>query len=216
MTLARLTITLPEGTWAGDVSERFPETTFRVIAALPGDEVGYHLVQVSGSSLTESVRAMATHPTLTAVEIVQADDRRAIVEFETETPMLLKAAGQAGLPIQLPIDIQNGTATVEFTASRSRLSELVHRLDHVGIPYEVDVVTEHPDLDSTLTEKQQTLLLEAVERGYYDTPRRCTLTDLARELDMSKSTASETLHRIEEAIVKQFVEELPPAPASDE
>lgn len=37
-----------------------------------------------------------------------------------------------------------------------------------------------------------------IERGYYDTPRRCTLTELADELDLAKSTCSERLHRAEE------------------
>jgi predicted DNA binding protein len=49
------------------------------------------------------------------------------------------------------------------------------------------------------------LLRTAVERGYYDTPRRCTLTELAEALDMAKSTCSETLHRAEGKITKQFL-----------
>ena len=216
MALARLTIALPDGTWAGDVSTSFPETSFQVIAALPGDGVGYHLVQLSGQDLSGALGAMDAHSTLSAVELVQADDRRAIVQFETETPMLLEAAGQAGLPIQLPIEIRDGTVTIEFTATRDRLSELADRLERHGISYEVDFVTEQMTRDSVLSEKQQSLLLEAVERGYYDTPRECTLTDLAQALEMSKSTVSERLHRIEGSIIKQFVAELPLEPPSDE
>ncbi|WP_231185036.1 helix-turn-helix domain-containing protein [Haladaptatus sp. DYF46] len=34
-----------------------------------------------------------------------------------------------------------------------------------------------------------------MEKGYYDTPRRCSLTELAGELDVSKSTLSVVLHR---------------------
>ena len=216
MPLARLTITLPDGTWAGDVSSAYSETTFRVIAAMPGDGVGYHLVQITGDDLTGALRAMDDHPTLTAVELVQADDRRAIVQFESETPILLDAAGEAGLPIQLPIDIRKGAVTVEFTATRQRLSELADRFDRHDISFDVDYVSEQLNRESVLSEKQQSLLQEAVERGYYDTPRECTLTDLAQELEMSKSTVSERLHRIEGAIIKQFVAELPRGPRSDE
>jgi predicted DNA binding protein len=65
------------------------------------------------------------------------------------------------------------------------------------------------------------VLLTAVECGYYDTPRECSLTELAGELGVAKSTCSETLHRIEEVVVKRFVRELseasegvaPPVPA---
>jgi predicted DNA binding protein len=46
-----------------------------------------------------------------------------------------------------------------------------------------------------------------VERGYYDTPRTCTLTELADHLGIAKSTASERLHRAEGAIIRAFVAE---------
>lgn len=49
------------------------------------------------------------------------------------------------------------------------------------------------------------LLREAVERGYYDTPRRVTLVELAEELDIAKSTCSEILHRVEEQVLKRFL-----------
>lgn len=45
---------------------------------------------------------------------------------------------------------------------------------------------------------------EAIQRGYYDTPRECSLTDLAAALEISKSTASVVLHNAEETIIKEF------------
>nr|WP_265472954.1 helix-turn-helix domain-containing protein [Halohasta litchfieldiae] len=60
-----------------------------------------------------------------------------------------------------------------------------------------------------LSEKQQELVLEAVDRGYYDTPRDCTLTELADAVGIAKSTCSETLHRAEETIIEHFIEDLP-------
>lgn len=51
--------------------------------------------------------------------------------------------------------------------------------------------------------------MAAVEAGYYDTPRTCTLTELADEVGLAKSTCSEILHRAEEIIVKEFIENLP-------
>jgi predicted DNA binding protein len=64
--------------------------------------------------------------------------------------------------------------------------------------------TDTPDL---LTDQQRRLLVTAVEMGYYDTPRECTLTELAEEADLAKSTTSVTLHRAEETVVKEFVAE---------
>jgi predicted DNA binding protein len=49
------------------------------------------------------------------------------------------------------------------------------------------------------------VLVQAVEQGYYDTPRGCTLTELSDELGLAKSTLSERLHRVEEKVVKEFL-----------
>lgn len=48
---------------------------------------------------------------------------------------------------------------------------------------------------------------EPLDKGYYDTPRQCSLTDLADTLDVSKSTASIVLHNAEETIIKEFFAE---------
>ncbi|MFC7174104.1 helix-turn-helix domain-containing protein [Haloplanus litoreus] len=64
--------------------------------------------------------------------------------------------------------------------------------------------TDPPDL---LTDQQSALLVTAVDMGYYDTPRESTLTEVADAADLAKSTASVTLHRAEERVVKEFVTE---------
>jgi len=59
-----------------------------------------------------------------------------------------------------------------------------------------------------LTDRQRDLVVAAVQQGYYDTPRGSSLTELSDHLGMAKSTVSETLHRAEETVVKEFVAEL--------
>ncbi|WP_211609245.1 helix-turn-helix domain-containing protein [Halogranum amylolyticum] len=56
-----------------------------------------------------------------------------------------------------------------------------------------------------LTDRQQQVFLAAVEQGYYETPRRATLTDVAESMEISKATASNILHRAEGRIVDWFV-----------
>lgn len=94
-----------------------------------------------------------------------------------------------------------------MTASRDRLSTLADELRAFGIQFEVEAVSRHHGRDRPLTPRQLELVQAAVERGYYDTPRDRSLTKLVSELNLSKSTVSETLHRAEGAIVKRFVDE---------
>ena len=62
--------------------------------------------------------------------------------------------------------------------------------------------------DEGLSEDQRTALLSAVNRGYYETPRRIDLTTLATELDIPRSTLSYRLRRAEAELATEFVDEL--------
>jgi predicted DNA binding protein len=73
--------------------------------------------------------------------------------------------------------------------------------------YTLNRVYDAVGAPTLLTDQQRRLLVTAVELGYYDTPRECTLTELAEKVDLAKSTASVTLHRAEERVVKEFVAE---------
>ena len=76
--------------------------------------------------------------------------------------------------------------------------------EQYGVTFEVESLRQEINVESTLTPRQRELILTAVKKGYYDTPRDCTLTELAEAAGVAKSTASETLHRAEGAIVRQF------------
>lgn len=57
------------------------------------------------------------------------------------------------------------------------------------------------DLD-VLTEKQRQAMELALREGYYERPRDATLTDLAEQLDLSKSAVSQRLNMGEVKLVK--------------
>ncbi len=135
-------------------------------------------------------------------------ENRATLQFETSDPLLLFPVQTAGIPLELPFDIREGQATWELTASHDRLSELGDQLDAFGIRFTVESIERYVDPDRLLTDRQRRLMVAAVERGYYDTPRGCSLTDLAESLDVAKSSVSETLHRAEGAVVKHYVADL--------
>jgi len=211
MTQARLTVTLPDGTWIKDVSTEHPEAAFRVLAAMPGESAGFGLVRITAPDPAAVLESMDDHEVLTSVDILEGSEDRVLVQFETTRPLLLFSARESGVPIELPMDIQDGDASVDVTASRDRLSVLGEQLKTFGLDFEVEFVRERVDSSRLLTDRQRELLVEAVERGYYDTPRQCSVTDLAEAVGVAKSTCSETLHRAEERVVKRFVDDLPDA-----
>lgn len=209
MAQATLSLTMPEDVWIQQISTDYPEATFRVLAAVPGSESGFALVRIAGPVVPEVVDAMNDHPQLTEITLAQWSDNEATVHFETTAPLLLFSSRESGMPIELPVEIQDGEASIEVTGSRERLAELAEQLEHFGLQYRIEHVRERLHESQLLSERQLEVVAAAVDEGYYDTPRRSSLTELADHLDIAKSTCSETLHRAEEAIIKRFVEDLP-------
>ena len=78
-------------------------------------------------------------------------------------------------------------------------------LESFEIQFDRLAITQSIDTESLLTDDQYEPLAAAVERGYYDTPRTCTLTELAEAVGLAKSPTSEKLHRAERTVLKQFV-----------
>ncbi|QHS16273.1 helix-turn-helix domain-containing protein [Halopenitus persicus] len=210
MTQARLVVEMPEGPWVADVSRAHPDATFQVLAALPGDGPGFALVWISATDLDAVLEDMRDHAVLTDMSVMQRTETEATVQFETTAPMLLVAAKRSGIPIEMPIEIQNGEATIDVTGAHDRLSELGRQFKELEMDFRIEYIQERLQPSQVLTENQQRLLLTAVELGYYDTPRECSLTELADRVGIAKSTCSETLHRAEEEIIKRFVDDLPP------
>lgn len=212
MTCARFRLDIPEGQWVGDVSRVFDAAEFTVRANVPGEESGHALVSVDADELDAVLDAMRGHPALADVVELQREEGSLTVQIETTQPTLLRAARRSGLPIEPPVVISEGNATIDVEGDHGRLSELVRQLEALDVGVDVVFIGRGPYEDTLLTDTQEELLTTAIEEGYYDNPRDCTLTELAEKQDIAKSTCSEILQRAEESVMKQFMGDTPDAP----
>ncbi|WP_418284608.1 helix-turn-helix domain-containing protein [Halorubrum sp. DTA46] len=206
---ARLLVDLPDGPWIADISREFPDAGFRVLTAVPGEGAGFALVRITARDVDEVLARMREHGTLASVSVMAADGDVATVRIETDAPLLLLAARRSGLPIEMPLDVEAGVAQVEVTGEHGRVAALGRQLDELGLTFDVERVRQRVDPRRLLTDRQRELLFAAVDLGYYDVPRRATLTEVADHVGIAKSTCSELLQRVERAVVHEFVDGLP-------
>ena len=206
MPKAKLRLTVPEELWLGTITRNHPETRIRVLAALPDGLSGVGLVELTGPATASILDSMRTADSVTSVETLQQRDDSALAQLETSNPLLLLPARSSGIPLEMPFDILAGEVTWEVTAPTEQLSQLGEQLEEFGIPFTVAYVRQETDQEQLLTDRQRELVEAAVDAGYYDTPRDCSLTELAERVGVVKSTCSGTLHRAEEAIIKAYVE----------
>jgi hypothetical protein len=202
---AKLTLTIPERAWPGEVSRAYPDARIRILAAMAEPESGVGLAEITCPELDAIIADIRTHDSVDSMEVLQRTTGDCLVQFRTDLPLLLFAAQGSGLPLELPFEIQDGKAAWTLTAAQETISSLGDQLSALGISYTVNYLQQEVGgSEDLLTDRQQSLVVEAIERGYYDTPRECSLTELAEGVGLAKSTTSETLHRAEERVMKEF------------
>lgn len=209
MARAKLRVRLPPATWIGATSRAHPEAEVHVHSVLPTEDGGTALAEVRADDPEAFVADATDHDGLADVAIAEASGERVLLTLETSEPLLVASLRDAGVPVDLPVVVSDGHATLEVTAPRTRLSDLGEGLADRGLSFDVEYVREGTETDDPLTAAQRDLLALALEKGYYETPRECTLTELADAAGVAKSTASERLHRAESAVIRRFAAESP-------
>lgn len=207
MPRANLAVTVPEGTWMAAVSNDHPDATFRVVSAFLREGAGVGVLEVESDDPVGLLGRLDRAPAVSRLSLLWSDERTALVQFETTAPTLLEVAHASGVPIRTPFEVRSGRARWEVTTTTERLGALRDHLDAAGIDYTVEAVGSVTDdrPAGLLTERQREVVTEAWELGYYESPRRASLTEVADALGVAKSTASDILHRAESNLVERFL-----------
>lgn len=205
---AKISAEIPETMWVHKVSTEYPNTVFRVISALPGDEYGTGVIEINGEGYSEAIKDIPEGETVLGIEVLWRDDdeNKALVQVRTDHHLILQKVSDSGVPMEMPFEIQDGVGEWELRASHESLSQLGSAFDSIGMNYTIEYVRDiDVGGDDPLTEKQREVLEEAHQLGYYDTPREISLSEVADRLGIAKSTCSEILHRAEGKIINAFL-----------
>lgn len=106
--------------------------------------------------------------------------------------------------------IEGDALTVSLVGDREDLAERVRDYEAAGASPTIERLAEYggdADVLDGLTERQETVLREAHERGYFEVPREATTADVASALDLDDSTVSEHLQRAQRTILDDLLAE---------
>jgi len=202
---ARFRIGLPEDVWANEVSRSFPDATLRLLTGVPMGDRALELGEVRSESPAAVSDAIRSHPDIRGFDQLYGDDRRVISQYEATEQSLYEFLWNSSFPPEFPMIVEHGEMEFDVTATRDQFEDLGSALDESGIGYELLSVVHTDDRQGLLTERQRECLTEAHQRGYFEVPRECNLTELGAALGIDKSTASETIRRATDRVVAQFL-----------
>lgn len=205
MPKARLKVKPPGG--PAELSTMFPDDRYRFLASRYGEDAVITFFEAETQNHDAVIQFLDETSGISSYEVLHADEHGLVIELVTPwIPAPVRTALDAGVLPDDPMVIRDGWVIAEITTSQERLSRFKDEMERAGLTYEVERVTQSRDPTELLTGRQQRVITEALEHGYYDSPRGCSLTELAESLSTSKSTISGVLHRAEGRIIKEFIE----------
>ncbi|MFB6153403.1 MAG: helix-turn-helix domain-containing protein [Halodesulfurarchaeum sp.] len=208
MPTVQLTLDIPPNTWIQEITRSYPDTDFRVLTILVGDGTGHAVVELISNQPSNILGNLQNKEDIDQLDVLSVGESRAVLQIETDETSILEPLTEAGVPLETPIYITNGTADVEFTTSQHRLSDLHSRLQNSGLTYRVDFIgydgKHSPNNEPNLTERQSAVFAVAYELGYFELPKEATIQDVADRTDVSKSTASDILRRAIRNLVEWY------------
>ena len=115
--------------------------------------------------------------------------------------------------LSTPFEFKDGKLRVTLLGSSSQVKGFLANLSkQTLVKYRIASLTDARFPPNSpigrLTDKQRRVLVAAYRLGYYDVPRRITSEELARKLDLVKSTLSAHVRKAERRLLTEMLSEL--------
>ena len=163
---------------------------------------GRGTAQISTDSVLLEI--LHTLPEIESINIL--NDEKATVNIVSGGGGFIRPLRIVGLVPRTPFDVVDGWVSWTIQCTPELRKKFIEELKKAELPYRIK--STRISGKSLLTTRQLEVFEIARNKGYWATPRKISLVDLSKSLDISKSTLSVLLHSIEGKIVEEFYEEI--------
>ena len=203
----RLQVTEPEGLWSRSFSLTHPDLHLELIDRL---EVGRGLtlieVRVQGTDAGDWGAEIRALPNVVDVEVISAAEESGLYRVIYRGDPFISLLRTLQLLRHFPIPIHRGMETWTVVGPEPKVRRLLQKLqsESTGVPVESVRHSPRSSRASSLTPRQLEILRRALAEGYFDVPRRVSLTELAPRIGVAISTLSVTLAVIEKKVLEPY------------
>ena len=203
---AVLEVNIPGG-WVHDISVNF-DVPVRILDCIPfGDKGARSFVELEcdDPEMQQAIsRAIEKHPDVCKWESsITEEGRMRGIALLTKC-RACKAIVSSDCYLRSAKTKGGGLVEWQVIAAReSALVQVIAELKQSGCSIKL---LSKKNLDDTnfVTKRQEMAILNALEKGYYDYPRRVGLQDLAKSFGVTASTMGEILQRGERNIIREY------------
>jgi hypothetical protein len=205
--IMRLELTLPPEMWFAGFTRRHPELVveFTNVVPLP-DNNSIAEVEVYGPPV-DWTSEISLAPDVLEVQRLSVVPNLGRYRVRYHTTPIVSLANELEVMIRYPRTVQNGVLTCETIARISQLRRLLALLSELGAKPRITALRRDSlrSVRLTLTSSQRALFRQALALGYFEVPRRISLTRLAEKVSRSKSSVSEMLAVVERKLAHSAI-----------
>lgn len=211
------------GCWTLQTTDAHPGTHIIEKSLYPTTDIikgDFILVSEGDADVETFIEAIDASPVVRNVAVLKQSDERArvVVNYESASSIVPEIVHSDFMPIA-PVHITEGKehwrVMVEVDALSDVLSSMrseydveidaIERVDPQDSLFFADVVNA---VSETLSPRQQEILFDARDAGYYNWPRETSANKLAENVGVSGPTLLEHLRQGEQKIINMFLAEL--------
>lgn len=205
----RLKVDLPRGLWTRAFTRAHPDLDLQIVNRM---EIGRGLalveVRVLGRPLGDWGAEIAALPGVEDVQMLGSGERFGLYRITYRGDPILPVLRRLRLLGHFPIPVRKGVATWTVVGPQGTVRRFLREVGNISDGVAVDSIRSGPDYSAgaLLTPRQEEILRRAINDGYFDVPRRITLTQLAPRLGVAVSTLSVMLALIERKILQPRID----------
>ena len=203
---AELVVKIPK-MWITEIPRRH-QVSIKIVARRLSGKLGVRdLVEISGEQevLENVLKELESEPWVRSFDLDFVKSDKLVGEVVTHK--CLACSSLAGSDSHLVSANARSDGAVQWrlmTSDRNEVKKLISRLRKVKC--EVKLLRLAPiDDREILTSRQEEIIMMAYERGFFETPRKTKLKDLARITGVSQATLSEILRKGQKRIVVEYL-----------
>lgn len=207
-----LEIETPKENWCQSAARAFPDHQIGVNLIMPSSaERCIESVTIMGPDVSAVVRYLEKHEHVVSVLETGRDRRTVQLRLTLRGCPVANVTRDTGLAPRLPFVVIPGKDIWMVVGQEAALRAAQDELTAHSVRTRVVGKRDWTGEGAAMTDHQRHVLTRAIDTGYYEYPRRTSLTQLAGQLGVAKSTLSQTLMVIEMKLAFDFMERPPRA-----
>ncbi|WP_455391796.1 helix-turn-helix domain-containing protein [[Eubacterium] cellulosolvens] len=200
-----LRISMPQ-TWISEVSKE-TSAKIKLLECIPDKDLGGRLlfeIETESENITDLLKKINAFQQICKLDISPYKKGGYLGTIVTNNCITCRALTESKCFLTYARNLKD--AKIEWhiiTGDEKSLSKLMRTLEGNGCS--VELISKTPlTKKNILTSRQDEIIKIAMEKGYYDYPKKISLRELSKILKISFSNLNEILHRGEKKIIRDY------------